>query len=153
MHLTNKKKHSESNILNVLNKQLIFDRCSSTSLKIDFNNRMTYNVNQTSANTSNRFVISLKFGALSIFFYSLPSSGGQAPCVGTAGTVGAFKSTHIIQNLPECYSIFALIFALRSNTLTSNHNFFICLLFCLYYRDLLFASTTNLEAGPRFAGI
>ena len=45
------------------------------------------------------------------------------------------------------------IFALRSNTLTSNHHFFICLLFYLYYRDLLFASTTNLEAGPRFAGI
>ena len=65
------KQHSESNILNVLNKQLIFDRCSSTSLKIDFNNRMTYNVNKTSANTSNHFVIHLKFGALSIILWQI----------------------------------------------------------------------------------
>ena len=46
-----------------------------------------------------------------------------------------------------------IIIALRSNTSTSNHNFFLCLLFDLDYRGLLFASTKNLKTGPRFADI
>ena len=34
------------------------------------------------------------------------------------------KWLNIIKYLPECYLIFALIFALRSNTSTANHHFF-----------------------------
>ena len=56
--------------------------------------------------------------------------------------------------LPKCYSIFALIFALRLNTLTSNYHFFLLLLlFDLGYRGLLLTLMTNVEAGLRFTGI
>ena len=54
------------------------------------------------------------------------------------------KWPKIIQYLPECYSLSAS---------SSNHHFFALPLFNLGYRGLLFASTSNLEAGPRFTDI
>ena len=64
-----------------------------------------------------------------------------------------WKWPNIIHYLPECYLIFAWYslrgWIIRPRIIT----FLLRLLFDLGYRCLLFASTTNLEAGPRFAGI
>ena len=58
-----------------------------------------------------------------------------------------------IQYSSECYSIFASILDSRSNNSTPNHHLWLCLLFNLCYRGLLFALRTNLESGPWFAEV
>ena len=60
---------------------------------------------------------------------------------------------HIIQYLPKCDSIFASIFASRSNTLTQTITYWLHLLFFLDTRASVFTSTMNLKVGPRFAEI
>ena len=61
--------------------------------------------------------------------------------------------THFVLTTVVAYWDWTRIFASRSNTSTSNHNFFALSLFDLGYRGLLFASMINLEAGPLFADI